>query len=268
MPDFTESDLIVALQPIKAYLDEVVICGGWTLLIYRKWILSDNGPRPMATLDLDLAVPPYVEVVKRPLGDLLREAGFRANYTGMDYPAITYVKEGAPEIEFLTPMKGDRPPKPVEVQPGLQAEPLRYLEILLDNTLRVEIPKTGLRVRTPTAEAYLYQKGLSFPRRNREEKKAKDLAYMFELLHNFPDLAKGLPAGLERMRGSYRKKWFATFRGNLERYFPNRDGDGVGMVASQKPHPHDEMVRRDVTNGPGLFRQLVFSTFRDFLGKL
>lgn len=172
MPEFDESDLLAALSPIKAYLDDIVVCGGWTLLIYRKWVLKDGGSLPMATLDLDLAVPPRVDVIKRPVDELLTEAGYRVEYVGMEYPAVIYMKRGSPDIEFLTPRRGDRPPKPVDVQPGLQAEPLRFLELVLDNTRRVEIPEAGLRVRVPTPEAYLYQKGLSFPRRNREEKKA------------------------------------------------------------------------------------------------
>ena len=37
MADFNESDLLSALTPIKAYLDDIVVCGGWTLQIYRKY---------------------------------------------------------------------------------------------------------------------------------------------------------------------------------------------------------------------------------------
>ncbi len=153
MADFGESDLLAALSPIKAYLDDIVVCGGWTLLIYRKWVLKDGGSLPMATLDLDLAVPKRVEVIERPLDELLTDAGYHVEYVGMDDPAIIYMKRGAPDIEFLTPRKGDRPPKPVKVQKGLQAEPLRFLEVVLDNTRAVEIPEGRFRVRVPTPEA-------------------------------------------------------------------------------------------------------------------
>lgn len=265
MPEFGESDLLAALSPIKSYLDDIVVCGGWTLLIYRKWVLKDGGPLPMATLDLDLAVPPRVDVIERPVDELLTAAGYHVEYMGMDEPAVIYMKAGSPDIEFLTPRKGNRPPKPVTVQPGLQAEPLRFIEIVLDNTRRVDIPEAGLRVRVPTPEAYLYQKGLSFPRRNREEKKAKDLAYIFELLHNFPSLAKDLVNALPALCDRYPQKWFSTFRSNLEQFFSGEDAEGVKMVARQKPHPHDEMIRRDPTNGPGLFRRLIFTTLRDFM---
>jgi hypothetical protein len=222
----------------------------------------------MATLDLDLAVPLRVEVKKRPVDELLTEAGYHVEYMGMEYPAVIYMKRGAPDIEFLTPRKGDRPPKPLNVQPGLQAEPLRFLEVVLDNTRTVDIPGAQLQVRIPTPEAYLYQKVLSFPRRNRAEKKAKDLAYIFEVLHSFPALAKDLPKSIKTLRARYPKKWFSTFRGNLADYFASEDADGIRMVADQKPHPHAEMVRRDATNGPGLFRRVVFSTLQDFIREL
>jgi hypothetical protein len=153
----------------------------------------------------------------------------------------------------------------VNVQPGLQAEPLRFLEVVLDNTRAVDIPEAGLRVRIPTPEAYLFQKGLSFPRRNREEKKAKDLAYIFELLHNFPALARDIPTTLLALRERDAKKWFSTFQSNLAQFFSSEDAEGVRMVTRQKPHPHDEMILRDPTNGPSLFGRLVFATLQRFM---
>lgn len=89
MPVFDERDLVAALEPIKPYLGDLVLCGGWTLLIYRRWVVRDGGPLPMATMDLDLAVPRRLGVVGRPVDLLLREAGFRENYIGMDEPTIT-----------------------------------------------------------------------------------------------------------------------------------------------------------------------------------
>lgn len=268
MTEFTEQDLVAALRPIEPYLGDLVVCGGWTLFIYRKWVLKDEGPRPMSTMDIDFAVPARVGVHDRPIDELLKEAGFQTKFIGLDDPAVMYVKDGAPEIEFLTPRKGNREPKTVQIQPGLQAEPLRYLEVVLEDTRSVEIPDAGIRVRVPSPEAYFYQKGLTFPKRASEVKEAKDLAYLFELLCNYPELAKDLPAGIRRLRDRHPRTWFTTFKGNLDRYFPDVDGEGPRLVVGQRPHPHDEMVMKDVTNGPGLFRQLVFATFRDFLEKV
>ncbi len=265
---FDESDLLAVLRPMEPYLDQIVVCGGWTLVLYRRWVLKDGGPLPMATMDLDLAVPAKVGVAGRTLDQLLLEAGFRENFIGREGPAISYIKEGAPEIEFLTPRKGDRPAKAIEVQPGLRAEPLRFLEVVLENTRLVEIPEAGLEVRVPTPEAYVYQKGLSFPRRRSEAKKAKDLAYLFELLKNFPALSSVLPQGLCRLRENYPARWFRTFKENLVSRFGDADAEGVDMVAGQRPHPHDAMVTEDPVNGAARFRRVVLEAFRVFLNAL
>ncbi|HLY74412.1 MAG TPA: GSU2403 family nucleotidyltransferase fold protein [Planctomycetota bacterium] len=268
MPVFDERDLVAALQPIKPYLGDLVLCGGWTLLIYRRWVVMDGGPLPMATMDLDLAVSRRLDVVSRPVNELLREAGFRENYIGMDEPTITYVKEGAPEIEFLTPRSGNRPAHPVEVQRGLKADPLRFIEVILESTRTVTLRGMELRIRVPTPEAYLYQKGLSFPRRRDDAKKAKDLAYLFELLHNFPSLREDLPTKLGALRRRHPRGWFTTFKDNLNAFIPASGGEGVGMVADQRPHPFDAMLVRDPTNGPGLFKELVRGAFRTFLEQI
>jgi hypothetical protein len=40
------------------------------------------------------------------------------------------------------------------------------------------------------------------------------------------------------------------------------------MVADQRPYPFDEMLMRDPTNGPGLFKELVRGAFRTFLEQI
>ncbi len=265
MPVFDERDLAAVLQPLKPYLDKVVLCGGWTLLIYRRWVIKDDGPLPMATMDLDLAVPRNLPVETQPLDTILRNAGFEANFIGSEDPSITYIKEGAPEIEFITARSGNRPPKPIEVQPGLKADPLRFVEVLLENSRTVTVKDLKLRVRVPTPEAYCYQKGLTFTRRQHDDKKAKDLAYIFELLHNFPALTKDLTVKLKELRDRHPKSWFTTFKDNLSQYFPAAGGDGVEMVFSQRPHPYDDMLMKDVTNGPGIFRHTVRAAFRTLI---
>jgi len=36
-----ERDLAAALQPIRPYLGDLVLCSGWTLLIYRRWVVKE-----------------------------------------------------------------------------------------------------------------------------------------------------------------------------------------------------------------------------------
>jgi hypothetical protein len=54
--DSSTDALIGVLEPIRDYLPGLVLCGGWTLFVYRRWLVG-NGPDPLLTLDVDLAAP-------------------------------------------------------------------------------------------------------------------------------------------------------------------------------------------------------------------
>lgn len=267
--EFTEEGLIAVLTPLGDYLEEVVVCGSWTLFIYRHWMLKKRDHSTVRTLDVDLAVPKAIPVASEPLEKRLKSAGFKEDIQGDARPPVIHFElEGAPYLEFVTPYQSNREQGTREVQTGVMAQELRYLEIVLENHREVPMPGKKLIVRVTTPGAYLYQKGLSFVKRQKSDKKAKDLAYLFDLLYNLPalrsDAVREFPALVRR----YPAAWYKTFRRNLERYFPDAAGDGPDMVASQKPDPYSTMIGQDVTNGPGRFREAVYRAFADLLAEL
>ena len=267
--EFGDDDLIGVLEPLKSYLPEIVVCGGWTLYIYRKWVLKQAGPLPLRTGDVDVAVPQELPLQAQPLEQLLEKAGFHEDLTGSGKLAIMhFLKKDAPFIEFLTPRKSSKDPDVVDIQEGITAQVLQYLSIVLENPRDVQVPRRGFKVRIPTAAAYLYQKGLSFPYRSKRDRRAKDLAYIFELLNNFPELRKTLPQELIELSRRYPDTWLRTFRRNLEKEFSSIDGTGVADVLGQMPHPYAERMRMDATNGRPLFAQTVLSAFQTFLKDL
>ena len=84
------------------------------------------------------------------------------------------------EIEFLTDQTGLRPNTVLEVQKGLHAEALRYVSILVENTLELVIDYVGtiqdgppIIVQVPTPAAYIFQKGLSVTRRRESKRRPK-----------------------------------------------------------------------------------------------
>jgi hypothetical protein len=267
--EFDDSDLIAVLEPLEPYLPEIVICGGWTLYIYRKWVLKQAGPLPLRTGDVDVAVPKELPVQSEPLDKLLSKAGFREDPTGSgDLPIIHYIKKDTPFVEFLTPWRSSKGPNVVEIQKGVTAQVLQYLNIVLENPREVQVPSRSFKVRVPTTAAYLYQKGLSFPHRAKKERRAKDLAYLFELLNNFPELREPLSKELIKLSKRYPEAWLQTFRKNLEKGFSSIEAEGVADVFGQMPHPYAELLRTDPTNGRALFRQTVFDVFRRFLKEI
>lgn len=265
---FDERSFVDILDPLEPYLKEIVLCGGWTLFIYRKWVLGKPGPLPMRTGDVDVAVPKKLPVKNVALEALLKDADFEEELAGSgDLPIMHFTKKDAPYIEFLTPRKSSKDPAVVTVQSGVTAQVLQYLDIVLENPRTVKVPGRGYSVRVPTAAAYLYQKGLSFPKRSKRNEKAKDLAYIFELLNNFPELRKTLPAELKAL-GHDTPSWFRTFKSNLRKQFPKPDSDAAWQVVWQEPHPYADFVRMDPTNGPSLLAQTVYNAFSSFLDEL
>ncbi len=79
--------------------------------------------------------------------------------------------EGEPvEIEFLTDQVGFDSDLVKKVQPDLHAEALRFISIVVENTIELTISGKDLpgmngqlSVKVPTSAAYIFHKGLVYP---------------------------------------------------------------------------------------------------------
>jgi len=164
--EFSEEAFKAVLVPLGSYLDQLVVSGSWVPFIYRRWLLKQTagGKGTVRTLDVDLAVRENLQVVGEPITEQLRRAGYRITRwperplwgdEGGDGPQVTHFElRNAPYLELITPLVGRHRPGTVrEVQDGVGACELDYVEVLLDHTLEVPIPGATLRVRVPTPAA-------------------------------------------------------------------------------------------------------------------
>lgn len=279
---FNEESLIVALKPLGSYLPNVVVCGSWTLFIYRHWLYKCAGPKLVVTRDLDIAVPRLLPMVnERGLRDTLLSAhckerrdpaGLRGLFSEELAPDPTprvvhfQVHEACPYLEFITPLEGE--PGVREVQKGLTAAQLKYLDLLLVDPLDVAIPTTSLTLRVAAPAAWLFQKGLSFPDRRNMDKRAKDLANLFDLLNNFPEEQKrDHLRSLKTLIAKY-PEWRQALLENLRAAFPSLDGDGVRMIAEQRGELYEKLMKDDPRVGAALFRQTIYSAFKGLIADL
>jgi len=129
----------------------------------------------------------------------------------------------------------------LQVQKGLHAEALRYVSIIVENTLKITIDyalpfdsNAPLVVQVPTPAAYIFQKGLAFTRRRDKQKMAKDLYYIFDILAGLPQIRDDIEAGFAAF-SKIHAKWFRTFIGNLRKYFKSVDSEGLLYVVEQRP---------------------------------
>lgn len=184
-----------ALRALGPYLGDLVVCGAWAWYLYRRclgpnrWILGEF------TRDLDCVGRERLPVREVAIVDRLEEAGFVWVPRGDLTPPVAHfvwpdVDRAEVEIEFLVPARGDGSLRVVEIQQSLTAQPLRDLDILLDEPLPITIDdhsplasELDFRgtVFVPSLGRFVVQKALIHSRRNPQDQ-VKDFFYIFDLV--------------------------------------------------------------------------------------
>lgn len=176
---------------------------------------------------------------------LTEEAKLTAAFKNLDNPAVIHYEgtiDGVEvEIEFLTDQTGSQKEKVLVVQKGLHAEALRYVSIIVGNTLLLEIndmesvqADAPLIVQVPMPAAYIFQKGLSFPKRRDEQKASKDLYYIFDILAGIPEEYSMIVRDLGALSEKH-PAWFKKFLSNLGTQFESADDEGPTRIVEQRP---------------------------------
>lgn len=261
------------LEILKDYLPDIVIAGGWAPLIYYHFLLSNKEIEPLRTKDIDIVVPIKLEKkAARTIDESLIEAGFKPRFKSRHTPpAVSYegnIEGCEVEIEFLTELRGSGEDVVIKIQKGLHAQALRFISLLLENTIVVKIadfisPEGKiLKIRVPAPAAFIFNKGLIFVRRNKRAKKAKDLYYIFDILANCQELHSEIIDSFGEFKKNYHTNWLGRFLRNLNAYFSGITSEGIYLVQSQRPsrafpHMNDEQ-----------FRQYVLEIFREFIGQI
>ena len=153
-------------------LKNIVLVGSWCTLFYKDYF-SDVDYRPvLKTRDMDLLVPqPAAIRVKTDVAELLKDLGFVVGFTGTE----GYIRLEHPEliVEFLVPEKGRGTDKPYALpQLGLNAQSLRFLDFLAQNTMTVTAE--GITVTLPHPVNFALHKLVVTGRRRIPEKQTKD----------------------------------------------------------------------------------------------
>jgi hypothetical protein len=213
------------LNSIGIWRDFVVIGGGFALFIYKLYLADPKLENsPIGTRDLDSLIPRKApKISTKDLSKHLYEAGFIHVFKDIESPATeSYVKEINSievEIEFLTDSSVRNDKNKNVVIAGVVAQPLRYLTLSLQTTIEFQTysQKKG-RVVSPGA--WMFHKGLTFPRRKSSLKMLKDLYgiwYVATQLGEFSDQA----ITELHMLSKIHSKWFKTFKQNIHRWVAN-----------------------------------------------
>ena len=141
---------------------------------YGEYFKSAGYTYAIKTRDLDFLVPIPAKFKRQvDIPEMLKDLGFIVQFGGMR----GWIKLSHPEliIEFLVPERGKGSDKPFPLlQLGLNAQPLRFLDLLVDNLIKIRIE--GLYLKVPHPAAFALHKLIISKRRAKQDKKDKDIA--------------------------------------------------------------------------------------------
>lgn len=173
----------------------VELVGSWSFLIYQKYLGARS--LPFVTHDVDFLIPNPFRGREHPdLAQQLELLGFRHDFRN-DGSVFFWKADFA--IEFLTPEKGRGSEEPINFKKlGLNAVPLRYMDLLLEDSMTVSVE--GIKVRVPNPANYFFHKLILSAKRKNRTKSGKDLeqALCTSMIVDAGDMAnrfKKLPKG-------------------------------------------------------------------------
>lgn len=227
------------LRSIGPWNNYITIGGGYALIIYRLYLSDQHiGYPPVGTRDLDSLIPRKIpEISKKDIAGYLKEAGFAQLFKDYDNPATeVYVKEingFEVEIEFLTDSatRGDKNKNVIIA--GVVAQPLSYLSLSLQTTLKFKTysGEVGIVV---SPGAWMFHKGLTFPRRNNASKVYKDLYGIWYVASQLGDFSN---KAIEELKSLFQQhpKWFHTFQENLLKWIEQATPIDLSKLETQDP---------------------------------
>ena len=273
MNDRFATGLLNTLWILRDYLSEIVVGGGWVPFLYYRYLIEKSDRETIFTRDIDLLVKSQVPVIgSQTIDKLLGAAGLKTVFKSRDTPPLIHYEgeiDGvAVEIEFLTDQPGSSSDSVRKVQPDLYAEALRFISLVVDNTVELTISHRAfgeegaqLIVKVPTPAAYVFHKGLIYRRRKDQRKGYKDLYYIFDILTGCHKMMPSIMDDFVRLARLH-KSWFRTFVNNLGTDFADADSDGVLRIVEQRPADVFQDLDEDQ------FRIFVYGTFEKFRSEL
>lgn len=193
-------------------LKHMIIVGSWCLYFYKKQFFPEYNISRLRTGDIDFLVPlPSTFKEKVDVPQLLKDLGFVISY--LDTKGLYCLEHPELTVEFLVPERGRGSEKPYELPLlGMNAQALRYLDYLTEETVLIPVDKFFARFPNPVR--FALHKLLIVPRRTKKAKKEKDLNSALELLNIF--VHRGQTRELKKHFNNMHKNWQKTVKKTLK----------------------------------------------------
>ncbi len=190
-----------------------ILIGSYCIPVIKEG-LGLNLPT-IKTQDIDFLVNTPYKGKEVDVESILKTMGFSI---GFNPDESTYFTNGVFKVEFLIPEKGKGYEKAISIKPlKISATPLRYLQMLSDNPLKMD--KENYTFLIPNPWALAYHKILVSRCRKTKDKKEKDLLQAIALLREIrkkPDLFTNALLYLKTLP----VKWQKYIRNQIDEHFP------------------------------------------------
>lgn len=197
--------ILKAFADLGLWKDGVELIGSWSFLLYQRHL--GVRPMPLMTQDVDFLLPwPYPKERLVDLSAALGDLGFTSVTTGS---GTMYFAHPELKIELLVPERGKGGLDYRFVKAlGVRAVPLRFLDMLLKDSIRLS--EGGVSVRVPKPLNFCLHKLIVAQRRKAADKREKDI------LHAVCVLGILKPGDFEKGMADLPPKWRGLAAKSLE----------------------------------------------------
>lgn len=184
-------------------LNDIILVGSWCVYFYEEYFKGIDYTSAIRTRDLDFLVPIPTKFKRQvDIPEMLKDLGFIIQFSGMR----GWIKLSHPEliIEFLVPERGRGSDKPYPLpQLKVNAQPLRFLDFLADNSIKIRMKDFSLQV--PHPAAFALHKLIISKRRTKQDKKDRDTVQALNILNAL--IEKGEEVSIKSTFKSMIPKW-------------------------------------------------------------
>lgn len=259
------------MTALKDYNNEIIVIGGFANALYEYHEKGQASPLgTLSTKDMDLLVSQKITVINESIVNQLQDSGFEVDHKPVDDKYLTkfILPSTNFEIEFLCPLFGGDPGRGgkkqlvKEVQKGLNAQPLRYLDLaqyepwIIDTENVPALTGLHLKIQIPSPGAYLIQKFIIRGDR-RPAFLQKDCFYIYELILKFNENLSELASSIENILlyndKKTKYKLVKSFKVDFFEYFKDKKSVGITKVVQ-------ELGDRGINN---INEEDVLATFND-----
>ncbi len=235
-----EEILVEFLKALGPWAFHVVVGGGFAPIIYRNYLSKLYAAHPpVGTRDIDSLLPRKLsQISPKSISLHLQEAGFQHKFKNLEEPPVEAYSKAIDgiefEIEFLTHASTRANPYINATIAGVVAQPLSYLTMSIESARPFTLP-LGQQGKVVSPGAWIFHKGLTFPRRKDSLKRLKDLYGIWYVASQLSSFSKESLLELRELHHKH-QKWYQTFKKNLEEWVEEASPKDWMNLELQDPH--------------------------------